>query len=97
MASRLIYCQKLQQQAEGLTRVPCGGELGQRIYDNISKAAWQLWLQRQTMFINENRLAVRESATKEFLNLEMEKFFFTTVDSRPEGYIPQVKNDIKTT
>ena len=93
MTARMIYCQKLQQQAEGLSRVPYTGELGKRIYENISKAAWQLWLQRQTLFINEKRLDVRTPAAKQLLQTEMENFLFGQVDRKPEGYIPPHKDE----
>ncbi len=51
--SRIIYCNKLQKDAEGLNRIPWPGDLGKKIYDSISAEAWQLWLNHQTMLINE--------------------------------------------
>ena len=54
---RTIFCSYLQREAEGLDRLPYPGELGQRIYENISKEAWQQWVRHQTMLLNEYRLS----------------------------------------
>lgn len=66
----------LAREAEGLDRAPWPGELGQRIYDNVSKEGWQRWLARQTMLINENRLVAIEPEARKFLAAEMKKFLF---------------------
>ncbi|MEW8692907.1 MAG: oxidative damage protection protein, partial [Candidatus Thiodiazotropha endolucinida] len=55
--SRTVQCVRLKREAEGLERPTYPGELGQRIFDNVSKEAWQEWLRHQTMLINENRLS----------------------------------------
>lgn len=78
--SRLVNCVKLGKEADGLDRAPYPGDLGQRIYDNVSKEAWQQWIQQQTMLINEHRLSVIDPKAREFLEAEMEKFFFGTND-----------------
>ncbi len=75
-------------EAEGLDRQPYPGELGQRIFENISKEAWQLWMQHQTMLINENRLSVIDPKAREFLEKEMEKFLFGDGSEIPEGFTP---------
>jgi Fe-S cluster biosynthesis and repair protein YggX len=62
--------------AEGLERPPYPGALGQRVFDNISKEAWQLWLQQQTILINENRLSLAEPKSRVFLEEQMVKFLF---------------------
>jgi Fe-S cluster biosynthesis and repair protein YggX len=77
----------LKREAEGLDRVPYPGPLGQRIYDNISKEAWQLWLRHQTMLINEYRLSPIEPKARKFLVEEMEKFLFGDGSQAPEGYV----------
>jgi Fe-S cluster biosynthesis and repair protein YggX len=77
----------LKREAEGLDRVPYPGALGQRIYDNISKEAWQLWLRHQTMLINEYRLSPIEPKARKFLVEEMEKFLFGGGSQAPEGYV----------
>ena len=73
---RTVYCQKTQQEAEGLARPPWPGELGQRIYEHIGREAWQQWLTYQTMLINEHRLSPRDPATRAMLASEMQRFLF---------------------
>jgi len=79
----------LKTEAEGLDYAPYPGELGQRIYDNVSKEAWQRWLDHQTMLINENRLTPIEPEARQFLATEMEKFFFGEGSEKPTGYVPE--------
>ena len=87
--SRSIYCIKLHTQAEGLDYAPYPGDLGQRIYQSISKAAWQQWVNHQTMLINEYRLSSLEPQAREFLKKEMEKFLFGEGEAEiPAGFIP---------
>jgi len=85
--SRTIFCTHLQRDAEGLERVPYPGELGQRIYANISKEAWQLWLRHQTMLMNEYRLTPIDPKARQFLVAEMEKFLFGGGSQKPEGFV----------
>lgn len=84
---RTVYCQKLQQEAEGLLRSPMPGAMGEKVYANISKAAWQTWLEHQTMLINENRLSVIDPKSRSFLLQEMEKFLFGEGSEKPAGYV----------
>lgn len=86
--SRTVHCVKLGTEAEGLERIPYPGALGQRIYNNISKQAWQQWLRHQTMLINEYRLTPIEPKDRKFLEQQMEQFFFGEGAARPEGYVP---------
>ena len=86
--SRTVNCVKLNQEAEGLDRKPYPGELGQKIYDNVSKEAWQEWLKFQTMLINENRLSPVDPKSRKFLEEEMEKFFFGEGSAPPPDYVP---------
>jgi len=74
--SRMVNCVKLNKMAEGLERPPYPGELGQRVFDSISKEAWQMWLQQQTILINENRLSLADPKSREFLEEQMTKFLF---------------------
>lgn len=85
---REIFCYKLKKQAPGLAYVPFPGELGQRIYQEISQEAWQLWLQQQTMLINEYRLNMTDVSARTFLSTEMEKFLFGEGSEKPAGYKP---------
>ena len=62
-----------------------GGALGQRIHEQVSKEAWQQWLEVQTMLINEHRLIVIEPEAKRFLSEQMERFFFATPETAPAG------------
>lgn len=64
------------------------GELGKRIFENVSKEAWQMWLRQQTMLINEYRLTPVDPKARKFLEEQMEKFFFGEGAAMPEGYVP---------
>jgi Fe-S cluster biosynthesis and repair protein YggX len=89
--SRKIFCAKLQMESDGLDYAPYPGELGQRIYNNISQQVWGEWLQRQTMLINENRLSLSEPSAREFLVKGMESFLFGDGGTAPAGYVPPEK------
>ena len=84
--SRTVNCVILGKEAEGLDYAPYPGELGQRIYDSVSKDAWQRWLAHQTMLINEYRLTPIEPKAREFLEKEMEKFFFGEGSEAPPDF-----------
>ena len=87
--SRTVHCSKLNKDAEGLDAPPYPGELGQKIFDNVSKEAWQLWLKQQTILINEYRLSVINPEHRKFLETEMEKFFFGEGTTMPGGFTPE--------
>ncbi len=74
--ARMVQCVLLKKEAEGLDRPPYPGELGKRIFENVSKEAWQQWLRHQTILINEYRLSPIDPKARKFLEEEMEKFFF---------------------
>jgi Fe-S cluster biosynthesis and repair protein YggX len=84
---RTIFCSFLGREAEGLERVPYPGELGQRIYLNISQEAWQQWVRHQTMLLNEYRLSPIDPKARKFLVEEMEKFLFGGGAQKPAGYV----------
>ena len=86
--SRMVQCVKLQREAEGLDRQPYPGDLGKRIFDNVSKQAWQDWLKFQTMLINENRLSPMDPKARKFLEEQMEKYFFGEGADLPADYVP---------
>lgn len=86
--SRTVQCVLLGREAEGLDRAPYPGDLGQRIYEQVSKEAWQRWLGHQTMLINEYRLVVIEPEARKFLREQMEQYFFGDGVAAPEGYVP---------
>jgi Fe-S cluster biosynthesis and repair protein YggX len=84
--SRTVNCIVLKTESEGLAKPPYPGELGQRIFDNVSKTAWQRWLAHQTMLINEYRLSPIEPKAREFLEKEMEKYFFGEGSEAPPDF-----------
>ena len=86
--SRTVNCVILGSESEGLDRPPYPGELGKRIFENVSKLAWQRWLGHQTMLINEYRLTPIEPEARKFLETEMEKFFFGEGSSAPKEFVP---------
>lgn len=85
----IVQCVKLNKEAEGLDRAPYPGELGQRILENVSKEAWQMWFQQQTMLINEYRLNPVDPKARTFLEQQMEQFFFGDGTTAPVDYTPQ--------
>lgn len=85
---RTVQCVKLGTEAEGLEHQPYPGELGQRIFNSVSKQAWQQWLAHQTMLINEYRLTPIEPKDRRFLEQQMEQFFFGTGAETPQGFVP---------
>ena len=86
----IVYCVKLKKELEGLERTPYPGELGKKIFDSVSKDAWQMWLDHQTMLINENNLNLFEESSQSYLKEQMEKYFFSDSDlDQIKGYIPE--------
>jgi Fe-S cluster biosynthesis and repair protein YggX len=84
---RTVYCQYLKREADGLDRVPYPGDLGTRIYDNISAEAWRTWVGHQTMLINEYRLSTIDPKARKFLAEEMEKFLFGGGSDKPAEFV----------
>jgi Fe-S cluster biosynthesis and repair protein YggX len=85
----MVKCVKLDKEAEGLDRPTYPGDLGKRIFQNVSKEAWQSWVGHQTMLINEYRLTPVDPKARKFLEEEMEKYFFGGGSDMPDGYVPQ--------
>ena len=85
---RMVDCVVLKKRAPGLDRLTYPGELGQRIWKQVSKEAWQRWVAHQTMLINEYRLVPIEPKARKFLEGEMEKFFFGEGIAPPPDYRP---------
>jgi len=86
--ARMVNCVKLGREAEGLDAPPVPGELGKRIFENVSKEAWQQWVQYQTMLINENRLNLMDARARKYLTEQMESHFFGSGADQVEGYVP---------
>ena len=89
--SRKVHCAKLNKEADGLSTVTYPGELGERIFNNVSQEAWQMWLSHQTMLINEYRLTPIEPKARKFLEEEMEKFFFGEGSEKPTEFVEPEK------
>lgn len=89
----MIFCLKMQKDAQGLEKPPMPGELGQKIYDNICKEAWQQWLERQTMLINEHHLSLIDPKARKMLMEEMSRFLFEGIDAPPSGFVPPTTQD----
>ena len=88
MTERLVKCVKLGRELPGLKSPPWPGDLGKRIFENVSQEAWRQWLAHQTMLINEYRLTPIEPKSREFLVKEMEKFFFGEGSEKPKEFVP---------
>ena len=84
--TRTVHCAKLGIDAEGLDFAPWPGPLGQRIYEQVSRQAWQQWLGHQTMLMNESRLTPVDSKARKFLEAEMEKYFFGAGSEKPKEF-----------
>ncbi len=84
--SRTIFCCKLQRDAEGMNKAPFPGALGERLFNEVSKEAWSMWLSHQTMLINEYRLNLIEASAREFLKEELQKYFFGEGSTKPAGF-----------
>ncbi len=90
--ARIVHCERLDKDAEGLDFPPVPGPLGQRIYESVSKEAWQEWLKQQTMLINENRLNMADPRARQYLIKQTEKFFFGEGADTAQGYVPPSSN-----
>lgn len=85
--SRKVKCVKMGEELDGLDFLPFPGELGQKIYDNVSKEAWKQWLAQQTILINEYRLSSLDPKARSFLAEEMQKYLFNDEDvDMPEEF-----------
>ena len=89
MAPRMVMCKKLQRELPGLETAPWPGELGQRVYDNISAEAWKMWEERMKMILNEYRLMPWQKEAQQLVAKHMEDFFFGEGAALPPGYVPQ--------
>ena len=89
--SRTVFCQHLQKEADGLDFQLYPGELGKKIFDNISKQAWTEWQKKQTMLINEKKLNMMDPEARQFLETQMQAFLFEGKEVDIEGYVPPSK------
>ncbi len=88
--ARQVYCVKLKKEAEGLPRQTYPGELGKKIFENVSNEAWQQWLRTQTILINEYRINPMDPQARHFLEEQMNKFFFEDGEAElPKEFTPE--------
>jgi len=86
--ARTVKCVKLGREADGLDFPPYPGELGKRIWENVSKEAWAAWLKHQTMLINENRLNMADPSARKYLAEQVESCFFGVGADMASGFVP---------
>jgi len=87
--ARKVFCVKFQKEMEGLDEIPFEGHpLGQRIYDNVSKEAWKMWVEHMKMLMNEYRLNLGTAQAQEFLLQQMENYFFGEGAQLPPDFVP---------
>ena len=86
--ARMVHCVKLKREAEGLDAPPYPGELGIRIWQNVSKQAWSQWVETQTRLVNENRLNLADIRARKYLAQQMESFLFEDASVEAQGYVP---------
>jgi Fe-S cluster biosynthesis and repair protein YggX len=86
--ARTVQCAYLKREAEGLDFSVYPGELGKRIYENVSKEAFEAWKKHQTMLVNENRLNLADARARQYLARQMENFLFGGGAEQPAGYVP---------
>jgi Fe-S cluster biosynthesis and repair protein YggX len=87
-SGRKVFCVKFQREMPGLDETPFDNPLGVRIYENVSKEAWKLWIEQMKMIMNEYRLNLGTPEAQEFLMKQMEEYFFGEGSSFPPGYQP---------
>jgi Fe-S cluster biosynthesis and repair protein YggX len=89
--ARMVQCVKLGREAEGLEKPPIKGDLGKRVFENVSKEAWRMWLEHSKMLINEFRLDLMSEAGQRIWMTELEKYFFGEGAQLPPDYVPPAK------
>jgi len=87
--TRMVKCVKFGKEMPGLDRIPWKGELGKRVYENVSKEAWKMWIEHSKMIMNEFRLNPLDPNSQKVMEEQMEQFFFGEGAKLPEGYVPQ--------
>ena len=89
--ARIIHCIKLNKEAEGLDFAPMPGELGKKLWQEVSKEAWAGWIKQQTMLINENRLNMADARARQYLLKQVEKYFYGEGADTAQGFTPESK------
>ena len=86
--ARMVQCIKLNKEAEGMDFAPLPGELGKKVWNQVSKEAWAAWLKQQTMLVNENRLSLADPQARQYLKEQTEAYFFGDGADKASGYVP---------
>ena len=87
---RKVFCVKFQREMPGMDEVPFEGHpIGQKIYDNVSKEAWKMWMEHMKMLMNEYRLNLATTESQEFLIKQMDDYFFGEGSALPPDFVPQ--------
>ncbi len=86
---RTVHCVKLDKDAPGLEKAPLPGELGKRIFENVSEEAWGMWLEHQKMLMNEYRIDLSDKSSRQILKQQMEQFFFGDGSKLPPDFVPE--------
>ncbi len=86
---KTVKCIKLGGDREAMDFPPFPGELGQKIFENVSKEAWKMWLEQQKMLVNENRLNLADADARKYLKAQTEKYFFGEGADQAQGYVPE--------
>lgn len=89
--ARMVMCRKYKKEMEGLAMAPLPGAKGQDLFENVSKQAWEEWMQHQTLLINEKQLSLMDMGARTYLGEQMEKFFSGDEVDKAEGYVPPSK------
>jgi Fe-S cluster biosynthesis and repair protein YggX len=91
--TRMVKCIKLGRELPGLDYVPWSGEIGKRVYENVSAEAWRMWIEHSKMLMNEFRLNPLDPNSHKVMEQQMEEFFFGEGAKLPEGYVPPQEKD----
>ena len=92
MTPRIVNCIKLKQELPGLATLPMPGDLGKKIYDNVSQKAWDEFVEYFKMVINEYRLDLTNPISDQIFEQKASEYFFGDNISMPEGYVPPPQN-----
>jgi Fe-S cluster biosynthesis and repair protein YggX len=85
--ARMIRCVKLGREAEGMDKPPLKGEVGQRLYETVSKEAWKAWLEHSKMIVNEYRLDLVSPQGQKVWMDQLDKYFFGEGAALPPDYV----------
>ena len=86
--SRTVNCVKMGKEGEGLDFQPYPGELGKKVFESVSKEGWGLWMEHQTMLINEYRINPLDPKARKMIEEQMEQFFFGDGAQLPPDFRP---------